>query len=151
MECSNIQTDWGALGLFYSVDEETFKELSFVKGMVLIATKESQKIDRRITMVVQGVEYDVRITEKASFVNPDEVENCIPAGIATCGVFWQPKKSPVSSGVEPQTSGRKVGDDEVEPFADTTTNRKSDATHPDGLNPDFTDRCDWSRLGFCVV
>lgn len=60
-------------GDFIQVDEDTLHEKSYVKGKVLIATKQIQKISGSVDLKILGSSYSVRIEEEASFriINPD--------------------------------------------------------------------------------
>lgn len=57
-------------GTYLQTDEQTLKDLSFVEGRVLIATEEALRIDRWINIIVDSVNYNVKITELSSFSNP---------------------------------------------------------------------------------
>ncbi|KAG5524364.1 hypothetical protein RHGRI_031132 [Rhododendron griersonianum] len=100
-------------GYFIAMDEATLKDFSFAKGMVLIATEEKQKIDRWIKLVVQGVIYEVKVTEESSFVNPEEVELCT----------GKVKKPPMESRPETHFREGMEGDDDVEAYSNPAANR----------------------------
>lgn len=72
-------------GHFISVDDDTLKEKSYAKGMVLIAMEETQRINRWINIVIQGTKYEVRIFEDVSFVSPNEVESSLLVMVGSCG------------------------------------------------------------------
>lgn len=61
-------------GHFIKLDEVTLRDESFAKGRVLISSKEIHHIDQWIQIQVEGVVFEVRVSEDSSFVSPDEME-----------------------------------------------------------------------------
>lgn len=104
---------WGS---FIMVEEDTLKDIDFVKGKVLIATKLVTKIDRWIKLEVQGVMYDVKIFEESSFFNPVEVNP---------GLRLEEKK-PLKrmDGMELEEEKEEEEDDVMQSFEVAATNGK---------------------------
>lgn len=110
-----IEESWG---YFTKTDEVTLKDLSFAKGKVLVATKENHLIHRWIQLEVEGVVYDVEVTEDSTFVNPDEVED-----FASRVNFCQEKPRREAS-MESGSNAGKDDDNDVEGHKVDTANRK---------------------------
>lgn len=100
----------GIWGSFIMLHEETLKDQSFAEGKVLIATEEIRKIDRGIQLEIEGVTYDVLISEVSSFVNPDEVE----AGYSQAMKNGFGPKIPVKPVWKVVSSKEKEDDDDVD-------------------------------------
>ncbi|KAI8542688.1 hypothetical protein RHMOL_Rhmol08G0158100 [Rhododendron molle] len=59
-----IGSIWGHL---IEVDERTLKEISFEKGRLLLANENPNRIKGKIRLVVDGINYTVRVEEEESF------------------------------------------------------------------------------------
>ncbi|KAI8531881.1 hypothetical protein RHMOL_Rhmol11G0170400 [Rhododendron molle] len=105
----------GLWGYFIKLEVATLKELSFTKGRFLIATEEIQRINRWIQIEVEGVVYDVKVSEESTFVSPDEVEE-------STGSCFQ-KLSPVEGVMEMVSKAGKEDDDGVDRPVEKVSNR----------------------------
>ncbi|KAI8568965.1 hypothetical protein RHMOL_Rhmol02G0242100 [Rhododendron molle] len=105
----------GIWGHFIKVDEATLKDLALEKGRILIATEEIQPVNRWIQMEVEGIVYNVKVSEDSTFVNPDEVETFV-------GTRFQ-KISSTEDAMEMAAKAGEEDDDDVERPVVKVTNR----------------------------
>ncbi|KAG5522624.1 hypothetical protein RHGRI_034693 [Rhododendron griersonianum] len=107
-------------GFFIQVDDATLRDKSFAKGRVLIASKEIHPIDQWIQLQVEGVVYEVKVSEDFSFVSPDEVAE-FDFSVNLC--LEKPRREG-SISMEPGSNKRQGEDDDVERHKVGETNRK---------------------------
>lgn len=67
-----IGETWGD---FICTGGDTIKERTFSKANILIATEVNERIDCSIQVLVNGIEYSVKVTEEFTCDNPDDAAN----------------------------------------------------------------------------
>ncbi|KAG5522231.1 hypothetical protein RHGRI_034421 [Rhododendron griersonianum] len=109
-----IEESWG---YFIKMDKATLRDESFAKGRVLIASKEAQPIDKWIHLRVEGVVYEVHVSEESSFVSPDGVEDLDPS-VVLCQ-----EKLTKEAAMEFGSNAGQGDEDDVAKYPAAATNR----------------------------